>query len=601
MKSSKHNIKNSIPWLVLTACVFFIISQMLKISIPLDVGDGLQHFYIANYALEKPTMYLDHWGKPFFTLVSSPFSVFGLNGIITLNILLYILTCWIGFICLRLLNVSLLLHALLPMALLYSYDYTSNVLSGLTEILAGFILVLSAWFLIKKQWIPVAVFISILPFCRSEGQLIIVLGLIVLIYNKQYKAIPFLLSGFLIYAIIGFFALGDFFWYFNQNPYPKESIYGHGEWNHFWNLRKQYMGGIGLLMALFGGGSLIFIIVKKMFRNIRLDFLFFGIFSFFGILLTHAYLWTYGLRGSLGLTRVVTIGLPVFFITLLYLIQQFNFHKTSVKFTYLTIILFFSFYYNNSILRVTKNNSIEKSVLDASDFIKRERKGKSKVFYTHPLFAYGMGISPKKPDQLFYFKNFSHDADVFSQVKYGDFIIRDSHFGPKEMGLPLSVIENNKELVLVNEFIPSQQGESLHGEKWNVRIYQKIPEELHQQQQTTQTYKKLNLPITTYSIQPQQEFSDILHQTLKESASFLEIDLTAENNGGYLICDINNGQIWSNIPLKKGSNSQIKFPVKQNEIIKLYFWNPDKVKNSVEIVRISLSTVSFHPVLNNFE
>lgn len=587
-------MKRIFPWLVLLTCVLFILFQMMKLSIPLDPGDGLAHYYIANYALENPIMYLDHWGKPFFTLLASPFSIVGIEGIIVLNILLFIFTSWIGFKCLRLLNVSILLQGLLPIALLYSYDYTSNILSGLTEVLAGFVLVLSGFFLLRKQWIWMALCISILPFCRSEGQLIVLLGATVLLYNKQYKALPFLAAGFLIYSIIGLCVLNDFLWYFRHDPYPKTSIYGNGGWNHFWELKRQYMGSFGLLMTIIGGISVVYLIVRKKISHLRIDFLFFGSFAFFGILLSHAYLWRYGLKGSLGLTRVITIGLPIFLIVLCYLIQQLNFQSKAIKRLYIAVVPFLCFLFNHTLLKVVKNTGLDQSVIDAADFIREEKDNKSTVYYLHPLVAYEMGANPMQPDTTTHLKRLYNIETNLSNINYGDFIIRDSHFGPREMGLPLSVIDSMKEFVLVNEIIPSQPGESYHGEKWNVRIYQKIPGELRQE--VIQKQKKIDLDQTSFSIQPQQEFVDIFQQKITDQATQIEIELKTTDDGVYLNYDINNAERWSSLPLKKDVSSKIKFPIYQNEFIKLYFWNPDKKSSNIEIIGIHFNYPSFHPV-----
>lgn len=591
----KTILKRIIPFSALAVCVFYIVQQLLKIEIPIDSGDGLAHYFIANYALENPVLYLDHWGKPFFTLLASPFAVFGIKGVIIFNILLFILTSWVGFLCLRLLNVSVLLHVLVPVTLIYSYDYTSNILSGLTEVLAGFMIVLSAYFLIRKKWVWMAIVMSLLPFCRSEGQLIIVLGIIVLLYNKQYKSLPFLFVGLFVYGVIGIFSFGDFFWYFNQNPYStKDSIYGSGDWMHFWNLKHQFLGKLGVILTIVGFAALIFVIVKKRIASLRIDFLFFGICTFFCIVLTHAYLWKYGLKGSLGLTRIITIGLPVFVITLCYLIQQLNFQNKIVKGIFIIALPFICYHYQNSLLWVMENNGLDRSVLQSVDFIKNVREKQSKVLYIHPLFAYGMGINPLKENDIF-FSGMNRLTKKITDLEYGDFIVRDSHFGPNEMGLPLSTFDSLKEWVLVNELLPSQPGESYHGEKWNVRIYQKIPVE--QQQQVIHTSKPLDFTSTKYKLIPELEFVNVLTPySISEEVSYMEIEYEAENDGGNINLDVNNGARWSSIPIKKGKKSKIKFPINKNEIIKLYFWNPNKEHNVVEIQKITLFSVSFHSV-----
>ncbi len=587
-------MKRVLPYCILVGCVCFLIKQLLLIEIPLD-GDGLTHFFIADYSLEQPVMYLDHWGKPFFTLLASPFSIAGFKGIIVLNLLIFILTAWIGFLSLRALQVSALLQALVPIALLYSYDYTSTILSGLTEVLAGFMILLSGYFLVRKKWLWMALCVSILPFCRSEGQLVIILGLIILIYNKQYKTIPFLFSGFVIYAVIGLVAFGDFFWYLNQDPYPASSIYGKGGWSHFWNLKQQYLGAIGLLMLVAGCISLIVLITKKRFNSLRIDFLLFGFVTFFGILFVHTVFWAYGLKGSLGLTRVLTIGLPILIVCLAYLIQQLNFQSRWIRYSYIVTFITACFYFNSSLFRVTQNIGLDRSIIQASDYISKYKSKTSKVFYYHPLFAFNLGINPLRRDTVYEHRVYQGNEEDFSEIRYGDFIVRDSHFGPAEMGLPLSALEAAKELVLVNEFLPAQPGASYHGERWNVKIYQKIP--LDKQQKTNApTNKQIRLSKSDFVIKPKQEFTDIINRVIEENVSFFEITFRAENDGGFLNCDVNDGQTWSSVPVKKGEDLKITFPVQQNDRVKLYFWNPHRVENKVEIMKSSLTVVSFHPI-----
>ena len=52
----------------------------LKSDSPYDTGDGIVHYQIARYSWKYPHLLLDLWGKPFFTLIASPFAQFGLKG-----------------------------------------------------------------------------------------------------------------------------------------------------------------------------------------------------------------------------------------------------------------------------------------------------------------------------------------------------------------------------------------------------------------------------------------------------------------------------------------------------------------------------------------
>ncbi|NNK80780.1 MAG: hypothetical protein HKO93_04710, partial [Flavobacteriales bacterium] len=58
----------------------------------LDTGDGIAHYQIARFSWSHPELFLHHWGKPLFTLLSSPFAQIGFNGMITFNLICAALT-----------------------------------------------------------------------------------------------------------------------------------------------------------------------------------------------------------------------------------------------------------------------------------------------------------------------------------------------------------------------------------------------------------------------------------------------------------------------------------------------------------------------------
>lgn len=588
-------------FLGLLACVFFLLNLASQLEAPLDPGDGLNHFFMAQIAPSQPIFYLNHWGKPLFTLFSSPFAYFGMNGMIGFNVLLFVGTCLFAFSIFKQLKVNLYIAIFFPLILLFSFDYTSTVLSGLTEILFGFLLVLGSFFLVKRKFFWMAIVLSFLPFSRSEGQLVILLALFVLIYNKAYRFIPLLISGHLIYAFVGLFAFHDFFWYFNQNPYPAHSIYGRGEWNHFWIFRKQIMGTIGLYLAAFAGISLVHILISNKLKYLRIDFLFLAFASFFGILLAHAYFWKFGLNGSLGLTRVITMVFPVFIIACLYLIQSFHLEKLAFSkyiFTALFVLITVALLRKKTV-EFAGNQSYEKSLLQAANFLKNKLKKHQKVYYFHPLIAYGLGSNMYGETERIRQMYVSNNPANLAIISNGDFLIRDSHFGPMEMGLSLEMLQLHPEFALVNEFIPSEFGTSFHGEAWNVKVFQKIPVSL--QEKTTPISTFLALKKQDFTVKSTAEFTPILETVLKGTEQVLSIQLHCEKEGGFLVCDQNNGASWSSVPLLKGESVEIQFPIQKNNTIKLYFWNPSQIENTIQIRKIWKTKTVFQPIRTHID
>src|ERR1700739_1524212 len=62
--------------------ISFLIVSIIDISAnaTFGSGDGPLHYLIGRYSWRHPRLLLDMWGKPFFTLLSSPFAQLGLRG-----------------------------------------------------------------------------------------------------------------------------------------------------------------------------------------------------------------------------------------------------------------------------------------------------------------------------------------------------------------------------------------------------------------------------------------------------------------------------------------------------------------------------------------
>ena len=120
-------------------------------EVPADTGDGLAHFFISQISWQDPSYFFDHWGKPVFILLSSPFAQFGFSGMIIFNVLVFSASMLIGYKLLDKLKVSAWLQSLLPLFLLTAKDYCLTVMGGLTEPLFNLALIVAALLLLQKQ------------------------------------------------------------------------------------------------------------------------------------------------------------------------------------------------------------------------------------------------------------------------------------------------------------------------------------------------------------------------------------------------------------------------------------------------------------------
>jgi hypothetical protein len=465
---------------------FFCIAWLIIVNslnkTPLDAGDGLMHFNISQASWSDPILFLSHWGKPLFILLSSPFAQFGLGGVVLFNILLFGLTVGVAWKIMKHFSVLIVFQCLFPLVLLSAFDYTNNVLAGLTEPLFGFCTLLALWFLISNRWTWFAVVVSFMPFMRSEGQLAVVLGLLVLLGTKQFKNILFLGLGFLLYSGVGYFAFHDFMWYFTMSPYqPENDIYGHGNWYDYLLAYKMYLGNIGLLVFLFGTFRLFYLFYTKQWKEIQFPVLFFSYGLFFGILISHSYFWAKGMNGSCGLTRIATQAMPAFVLINLLYLGRIPFLPSAAKILQLIVgiscvLLGVKLLRSPHFPRVI--DSLDQQVLNAAHFLESEKGKGHKFFFHHPLFVHEMGGNPclkNQPYELYYCSGLK--GELGTRIKPGDYLIRDSHFGPQESKFTLEELASAPEVVKIKEFISDFQTEDRYNEVEGVTIYQYQPKE----------------------------------------------------------------------------------------------------------------------------
>lgn len=449
-------------------------------QVPVDVGDGLMHFNISQASWSDPINFLHHWGKPLFILLSSTFSQFGYDGIIVFNIIVFALTVLVAWKILNKLSVPIVFQCVFPLILINVYEYSSTVVAGLTEPLFSLFIMIAIWFILTKKWMWFALIVSFIPFLRSEGQLAVVLALFLLIGLRQFKYIPFLFVGFVIYGIIGFFALGDFMWYFTMSPYHMgNGVYGSGPWNSYLISYKMYLGNVGLIIFILAFLQLTAFLRAKKWGELQFPLLFFTYGIFFGVLISHSYFWATGSNGSLGLNRIATQGMPSFVLINIY---------------YITKIPFISFWSNilkvgvialsiSLVMKAVKTeyypvwvNPLDTEVMNAVEYLRPELNKNHHFFFHHPLFVFKMGGNPLLKNQPFVFyycgglKN-----DVQQMIKPGDYIIRDSHFGPVEQKLYLSEFDSVPEMVKIKTFVSELQEEDKNNEVEGVMIYQYRP------------------------------------------------------------------------------------------------------------------------------
>lgn len=364
-----------------------------------DSGDSIYHYLIAKYAPDHPELFFSHWGKPLFTLLASPFAQFGFNGIKFFNLIVACVTIFFTY------KTAKITHPksawISPLFLFTSTLFFVLTFSGLTEHLFALITLLGFYYFLKDNYLLASILISLLPFVRSEGLIIIGVFAFALILKKQWKSIPFLSLGHIIFAVAGSVVHHDILWVFNKIPYViAENPYGHGDLFHF-VIQLNFVIGLPLYI-LFWLGFIIVIgqLIKKKIPFSRFS-LIFGIPIAF--LVAHSIFWYFGIFNSMGLIRVLVDVSPFFILIALYPVESLlNFNlskKTKTSLTAVIVLIIFLFHLtpNNTAIHWDKDlslNSDQQCILDIKSHTSQIGHKNTIFIYSHPYINEAFNIDP---------------------------------------------------------------------------------------------------------------------------------------------------------------------------------------------------------------
>ena len=466
--------------------VLIIISIALIIIHLLSTGvdgetDSIGHFQIARYAFKYPAFFLDHWGKPLFTILAAPLAQFGYNGALVFNMLCGLLSAWFAYLIAKRLEyryawVAIVFTIFTPVYLFIMY-------TSLTEILFSTVLMAATYLFIRKQFTWSAILISLIPFARTEGMMFIILFIPAFILVKQYKTIPFLLTGFVVYSIAGWPLYHDPLWFFTKMPYSSSgsALYGSGSfWYYFEKLN--YIINYPLLILGITGLAVILSDLKKGFKNsmdIKFVTLYFLIIpSFFGFILVQSFLWWQGIMGVLASTRFIACVLPLGAILALkgfeWAMEKAYFNKI-VYFTLgifiLSLVIYTPFTYKKLPMKTGINFVVMENLttwLKTTPYVHR------KAFYSDPMFPFYMNLDPADPERCY--RAYSYEnGDPSSIMKAGELLIWDAQFTGYEGHLPFDSLMKNNNFRLLNVFTPVESFTIIGGAKYKLAVFMKAP------------------------------------------------------------------------------------------------------------------------------
>ena len=479
----KWYLKNtSLFFIILLFSILFIVFNILSFLSDGSYigGDTYVRYMLSRYAYQYPGNFLYHWGKPIYIALASPFAQFGYTGFKLFNIITGLLTALFAYLIskkLRLENAWLVI-----LFVCFSPIFYMMVFTGMTEIFFGFIIMLSIYFVAKDKYILSAFILSFLPIIRNEGIAIWILFIALYTIRKQYKAMPFLLTGFLFYSVCGLFYFKDFFWLINQNPYKPGGtpIYGHGEWYFYFTNLKLTLG-IPLTVLFVPGMFAVFNIVffKNKFKTIlinketQLVVLILGVF--FTYFTVHSILWWKGWMSVLGDARFMAAVTPFAAIIGLKgfnsIINYFKIKRDIIIAVSILIGIFFIRNANIMYPMPVHLGGTDIVIRDASDWIKKSNIPPCKTVYWDPFLPVALDLNPydNSKSQSYIWTVDAPEKDV---VK-GDIIVWDAHYAANEGNLPLKKLLDNPNFILLKSFKPEQPITVLGGFNYEVYIFQR--------------------------------------------------------------------------------------------------------------------------------
>lgn len=449
---------------VLLVCFIAQLITVFTFSGTIDSGDSIQHYLLARYAPQHPELFLDHWGKPFFSLLATIPASFGFKGMQLFNCIMALWTIANVYWIARKLIPTYAWAA--PILLLFMPGMMRSQFSGLTEpLMAAWISWALLLLLSERRW-QGALVASFLPFIRTEGFLLLPIFAFYLLegmgrqqlreaggslfqpafLKKLIPALALLAAGTIAYSIIGGIAKGDLTWVFTENPYENLDNYGKGDWGHFPQQLVFVIGvpiyglwGIGALTGLFAPFSKRFLAkghrMQPTMENGATWRLIMGLFLVYFV--AHMIFWTTGVAHSMGLKRVLVALTPLIALTALRGLALFGlaFPKPKLQQGLIGMVLFyvaiFPFTANPAGIKARAFQlSPDQEILDTftDEYAEVNAKGLP-TYYANPYTAMAFDIDPWSYDR---YMNSLHLRDIPA----GSLIVWDNWFSVKEAGVP---------------------------------------------------------------------------------------------------------------------------------------------------------------------
>jgi hypothetical protein len=283
-------------------------------------GDSVQHFMFSRWAYDYPRNFYIPWAKPIYVFLTAPIAQYGFVAVKVFNVLVFAATQYFAYATAQKLGVrnawlAPLFIFLTPMEIYFTP-------SGLTEPLWALWFIISVYLAVSQRLVAATIFVSFLPFVRSEGLIILCIFLPYLLFKRRFALLPLLLLGHIVYMLLGAkYYNNDYFWVFTRMSYATlEGAYGAGPWTHFLENMKSVTGSALYFLLVLGTVLGIWRLGKYWFKKEAFSkeelWLVYGCSAAYFI--GHTAFWALGIFNSFGLMRVIIGIMPTFAILMVH-------------------------------------------------------------------------------------------------------------------------------------------------------------------------------------------------------------------------------------------------------------------------------------------
>jgi hypothetical protein len=468
-----NDIKKHVFYITLTAIILIQFFLLLFNGDSFVGAYNLDHFQTARFSFKHPGLFLDLSENPVYTTLLAPFTLLGYNAAKVFNLIIAVLTLVITAKLSNKLfkgssNYVIILTAFSPV-------YFLLMITCLPEVLFSLFTVGAIYLFCQNKFNSSAIVLSFIPFICFGGVLLFLVFVIAFLLKRNYWPILLLSLGMVFYTLIGSFAFGDLLWIMHKlSSTVEQHVFESGS---FFQLIKNctfIFGAPFLLLLILGLIYWVIQIIRDFsLKNEKVVFFFLITGSWIVYFIANGYLLWQGADRSLGYIQLFGAVIPLAALTAVKGIQFISEKITNKRaFTGIILLLAIAQVYLlfNSCDLPTKASTAEELIKKSAKYIK-QADFTGKVYYFDPEIIFQLGIDPYDQSKCCF--GINDKSQPSNSMEWGDLLVWDANFGPKDGNLQLDNIEKDPSLKKMESFNLPEEMKGIDGYDYNIQIYKK--------------------------------------------------------------------------------------------------------------------------------